>query len=93
MEAKAEAGEVFGKWDWWRDPKAYENPADAGPPYTLEALNHLTGARVHTKATQHQTLESANTSAALRASQVRKFVTINVLDRRSGVVATHKGQH
>ena len=93
LDHLSEDEKYYVKLDAMERGACRSNPADAGPPYTLEALNHLTGARVHTKATQHQTLESANTSAALRASQVRKFVTINVLDRRGGVVATHKGQH
>lgn len=69
------------------------NPVDAGPPYTIEELNTLIGTRVHRKASPHSTLESATESATLQASRTRRFLTINILDRRGNVVATFQGVH
>jgi hypothetical protein len=64
---------------------------DAGPPYTIETENTLTGTRQHRKATPYDSLDAARESAVRQASGTRTFVRFNVLDRRGNVIETFQG--
>lgn len=64
---------------------------DAGPPYTLEDLNRLTGTRAHRRATTYSNREEAESAAINKTRRMRDFMRVNVLDRRGDVVASFAG--
>lgn len=68
------------------------NPRDAGPPYTHEEINTMTGHRSR-KSTMYPTLEEALASARVKASRWRKFAGVEVLDRSGRLVETVMGVH
>lgn len=67
------------------------NP-DSGAPYTLEDVNTLTGTRTHRKATKYETLNGAMQRAQEKASQIRKFAEVNILDRHGNLIMTFVGE-
>lgn len=66
------------------------NP-DSSAPYTLEDVNTLTGTRTHRKATKYETLNDAMQRAREKASQMRKFAEVNILDRSGNHIMTFVG--
>lgn len=71
----------------------FENPVkDAGPPYTLEDVNRLTGSIQHRKTSPYDSLAAAEERAQEKVRGMRSFAEVNVLDRRGAVVKTFKGE-
>lgn len=83
--------EVRGSQGRKHNPNVRTRP-DAGPPYTLEELNELTGSRVHRKATVYTTREDALSRMREKVRSMRPFAVVSVLDRAGNEVESARGE-